>query len=75
MMSCGLATGRRVELNFSFFGRVSTPARLHSPFYFSWPTLRYINVYSAMELQNLALLTLWPLGLAVLDAYKKAATV
>lgn len=25
MMSCGLATGRRVELIFSFFGRVSIP--------------------------------------------------
>lgn len=25
MMSCGFATGRRVELNFSFFGRVSNP--------------------------------------------------
>lgn len=25
MMSCGLATGRRVELIFSFFGRVSNP--------------------------------------------------
>lgn len=33
------------------------------------------TTWYAMELQNLALLTLWPLGLAVLDAYKKAATV